>query len=244
MEKKYEIPLLFCRAGNKQKTTVSIKQSILGRLDGKIQAALKNLYDEIRTLRHHKRGVREAERYLKTMQPLRVQFGCGQCPRQGWLNTDLCPGPSSRPDICLDVSRPLPFPDHSVAEIYSGHMLEHLDYPHSVRVFLSECFRVLERGGVITLGVPDLDVIYARHLSGAQTEPGEKPPHFIIGHPVEVLNDRFRQRGDHKFLYNEQFLTVLLQHFGFYNVHARPFDPAIDAGDRGEGTLYMTAAKP
>ena len=214
-------------------------------MDERIRRALKNLYDEIRIRANHRRGVRAVERYLREMRPLRVQFGCGQTPKAGWLNTDLWPGPWATPDICLDVSRVLPFPDGSVAEIYSEHLLEHLDYPAAARLFLAECFRVLEKGGTMTVGVPDLDGIDERYhaLSRENRSASAESPQYILNHPAEELNDCFHQQGEHKFLYNEQFLGALLRYFGFTNVARRAFDPAVDSEHRREGTLYMVARK-
>jgi len=120
-------------------------------------------------------------------------------------------------------------------------MLEHLDYPAGVSVFLSECFRVLEHGGTLTIGVPDLDSIYERYHKRAL--PDMNSEKYILGHPLEELNYCFHQGGEHKFLYNEGFLTALLLHFGFSSVVRRSFDPDLDTPLRRDGTLYLVARK-
>jgi len=225
---------------------MTFKQRIAEKLDPRIRGALKSLYDECRLLGNHRNGVRHVRRNLNGAGPLRVQFGCGPERKEGWLNVDMWPGPWAKPDICLDVSRELPFASNSVAEIYSEHMLEHLDYPSAACRFLAGCFRVLDHGGIMTIGVPDMDAIYDRYLSmkSAAPLPGAPGTHSVIGHPVEDLNFSFHQNGEHKFLYNEAFLIKLLEHFGFSRPRRRPFDPGMDSGHRREGTLYVVATKP
>ena len=144
------------------------------------------------------------------------------------------------------MSRPLPFDSDSVTEIYTEHVVEHLDYPVAVRAFLGECRRTLKPGGTLTIGVPDLDGMLENYRTAVNENrraenPGE---HSILGHGLEELNHAFHQQGEHKFLYNEAFLAALLTHFVFANVRHRPFDPAMDSEHRRGGTLYMVATKP
>ena len=223
---------------------MTLKQAVSGILDAKIRFAAKNLYNQWRLLRNHRKGVHYVNSHCVSRKPLRVQFGCGPQPKKGWLNTDIWPGPWATPDICLDVTRPFPFASNSIAEIYSEHMFEHLDYPGDVRLFLSECFRVLESGATMTIGVPDLDSIYERYSKGSQPSLDGSSGRYILGHPLEELNYCFHQEGEHKFLYNEEFLKALLTHFGFLPVKRRAFDPDIDTELRREGTLYLMATKP
>jgi predicted SAM-dependent methyltransferase len=226
--------------------SMTLKQLAVANFDPRIRKALKNLYDEWRILWNHRKGVRCVRQHLNATGPLRVQFGCGAQPKQGWLNTDMWPGPWATPDLCLDVSRELPFASDSVAEIYSEHMFEHLDYPSAACLFLTECLRVLEPGGAMTIGVPDVDAIYDRYQRLTSGAPSSLQPdaHFVIGHPLEELNFCFHQGGEHKFLYNEQFLIRLLVHFGFCEPRRRVFDPKMDSEHRREGTLYVVATKP
>ena len=41
--------------------------------------------------------------------------------------------------------------------IYSEHFFEHLQHPRDTTRFLSEAFRLLEQGGVFSVGVPDTE---------------------------------------------------------------------------------------
>jgi hypothetical protein len=123
-------------------------------------------------------------------------------------------------------------------------MFEHFDYPVDVRLFLTESFRVLEFGATMTVGVPDLDGIYERYLGAFHPPVDDSSKRYILGHPLEELDYFFHQGGEHKFLYNEEFLTALLMHFGFFPVKRRAFEPEVDSELRREGTLYLVATKP
>jgi predicted SAM-dependent methyltransferase len=88
--------------------------------------------------------------------PLRLHIG-GWEAREGWKILNI----QSRPGVdfvgnCRDLSR---FADGSVAEIYSSHVYEHLSYRDEVVPALVEAFRVLRPGGLIRIGVPDLEAL-------------------------------------------------------------------------------------
>ena len=62
-----------------------------------------------------------------------------------------------------DLRTGLPFPDRACDVVYSSHAVEHFDRS-GVRRFLEECRRVLRRGGIIRLAVPDLERIARSYL--------------------------------------------------------------------------------
>lgn len=55
-----------------------------------------------------------------------------------------------------DLSKGIPFEDHSVDAVYHSHVLEHIDRDQ-VPAFLAEVLRVLKPGGVHRVVVPDLE---------------------------------------------------------------------------------------
>jgi predicted SAM-dependent methyltransferase len=219
--------------------------AILESLHPPLRASLKAVYDQLRILINHRRGCLQAAKLPKD-RPWKVQFGCGPERKGGWINTDMWPGPWAKPDFCLDVSRPLPFPDETVDTIYSEHMLEHLDYPKTAYQFLKECLRVLKPDGLMHVGVPDLDLILADfHRTKIESfhSISSSDPRYVLNHPVEILNYFFHQGGDHKFLYNEAFLKELLGEVGFVAAARRAYDSSLDSPHREAETLYIVARK-
>ncbi len=84
-------------------------------------------------------------------KPVRLNIGCGDDIRPGYLNIDpFADGPVLR----MEAAR-LGFTGHSVDEIFSSHMLEHLS-KHEVMDVLVEWNRVLKPTGKVEIVVPDL----------------------------------------------------------------------------------------
>ena len=67
----------------------------------------------------------------QTAQPTRLNFGCGETGRDGFAGVDVrsCRGA----DFVLSAWDTSPFQPESVQEIYSRHMLEHLDPDNAKR---------------------------------------------------------------------------------------------------------------
>ena len=84
----------------------------------------------------------------------RLNWGCGTHPEPGWINSDRKTAPGI--DISCDIRQGLPIADASLDYIVSIHALQELPYPDLVPA-LSELHRVLRPGGVVRLGLPDLD---------------------------------------------------------------------------------------
>jgi predicted SAM-dependent methyltransferase len=91
-----------------------------------------------------------------------LNLGCGSRCHPDWINVDSRP---SAPGVLVhDLSEGIPFADESVDVVYHSHLLEHLTKKHAVR-FMKECFRVLKRGGIIRIVVPDLEIIATQYLT-------------------------------------------------------------------------------
>jgi predicted SAM-dependent methyltransferase len=86
----------------------------------------------------------------------RLHLG-GWEPKPGWkiLNIQKRDGVDFVGN-CMDLSQ---FAAASVDEIYASHVYEHLDYQKELRAALAEAARVLKPGGIIRIGVPDLEVL-------------------------------------------------------------------------------------
>jgi len=124
---------------------------------------------------------------------LRLNLGCGQTAPHGWENIDRSPNvlldriPFAKQLLRrigilreehmtswprnikrLDLTKRLPYPDGSVAAVYSSHTLEHF-YHNEATDLLFECRRVLQPGGVLRLALPNAQEI-ARQLLEAGPE--------------------------------------------------------------------------
>jgi predicted SAM-dependent methyltransferase len=230
------------------------------RLTAGVQRALRDLRHELSIQRRHRAAARKARALSRHDSPLRLNLGSGFRPKHapGWINIDL----SSQADLQLDLREPLPFADDSVAEIYSEHFLEHLDYPNlhestgwevealqrpsEALSFLRECRRVLAPGGRLDVVVPDAECILTeyvtRHDAGFPRYPWWGPKWCST--PLHCVNYVFRQGSEHKYAYDEETLSATLRDAGFEDVVRRSFDRTVDAENHELGSLCMHARKP
>ena len=84
-------------------------------------------------------------------EPLKLDFGCGKSKREGFKGVDCIAFPGV--DFVVDLRKPWPWPDSSVAEAHCSHTLEHFD-PWDRVHFLNELWRVLVPGGKCQVIVP------------------------------------------------------------------------------------------
>lgn len=79
---------------------------------------------------------------------MKLNLGCGEKMREGYVNVDVC----GTPDIKCNLSVfPWPFEDNSIDEVFSEHFLEHvLDYEKTVL----EMHRILKKDGILHFKVP------------------------------------------------------------------------------------------
>jgi predicted SAM-dependent methyltransferase len=186
----------------------------------------------------------------KKQQDLRIQLGCGKNILQNWINVDIYRAEGI--DIQLNFRNPLPFETGSVSLIFSEHVFEHL-FKDEVERLLKECFRVLKKGGILRLGVPDAEIYFRKyidgdreyfsrlkHLGGA-TEPLETP--------IDVINQLFRMGGDHLFAWDMESLKLATERAGFRRIiRYEPGNASIEAlrlddPKHSFGTLYIEATK-
>lgn len=96
-----------------------------------------------------------------------VNLGCGRRYHPDWINIDIV---SSGPGVIQhDLSRGIPLADASCEVAYHAAALEHMRHEDAL-TFLRECHRVLKSGGIIRVGVPDLERlcrIYLQKLEAA-----------------------------------------------------------------------------
>jgi SAM-dependent methyltransferase len=93
--------------------------------------------------------------------PARMNWGCGTWPEPGWINSDIKDGPGI--DISCDILDGLPLERDTLDYIVTHHALPEIPLSEMVRV-LEELRRVLKPGGILRLGLPDLDKAIQAYL--------------------------------------------------------------------------------
>jgi predicted SAM-dependent methyltransferase len=181
--------------------------------------------------------------------PYRINIGCGMSPTANWLNFDnslslrLSKYPAlisllkslkllrqtqidfihfcQNSDIYwADVTKKIPLPDASVEIIYSSHMLEHLDKGEVDRFFV-EVKRILIKGGILRLAIPDLEKLINSYVQNRDAEDFMDSLNICKPRP-KSLQDKIRILAvgsrHHQWLYDANSLSKLLLENGFSQV--------------------------
>lgn len=80
---------------------------------------------------------------------MKINLGSGYNPEKGYINCDILP--ECKPDVILDLEKPLPFEDNSVDKVYTCQVLEHIK---NFTELMIEIYRVLKPGGELEAKVP------------------------------------------------------------------------------------------
>jgi predicted SAM-dependent methyltransferase len=129
-------------------------------LDNNSQTELAELSAAIERIGNRMRARNDlfVERQLNTLgvgpesRCLRLHLGAGSRRVESWIGIDY-----EDAELCLDLTRGLPFPDCSARYVYAAHLLEHFRFEHEATRLIAEIYRVLEDGGVLRVVVPDIE---------------------------------------------------------------------------------------
>lgn len=180
---------------------------------------------------------------LADNKPIRIELGAGQERQlEGWTTVDI----SGDCDLILDLRNPLPFPDESVSEIYSSHVLEHFLYPYQMAGILNECYRVLKKGGIFSVCVPNARIYIEAYLNKEKFDAErycQFQPAYNYKSPIDYINYIAYMAGHHLHLFDEDNLVCVLSQSGFSNARLRDFDSNIDLESRRYESIYAIAEK-
>lgn len=204
-----------------------------------------------------RRGHARIRRRFEGKQGLMVNIAAGKTGKEGWVNLDLFPATGIN---CLyDSRKSLPFETGSVKGIFTEHFFEHIDYTEEVPLFLAECLRVLQPGGVIRIIVPDCEKYIRAYAEGSDALNALRgikvdgvDPYFPNKYrtAMELFNTAFRQEYQHKWMYDFENLKDVLELMGFVDVRHSAFGEsyleglAIDSPGRARESLYVEGKKP
>ncbi len=146
-----------------------------------------------------------------SFQPLvKLNIGSGEDVFDGFINCDLY---SERAQVKCSATA-LTFPDEYADLIYTGHMIEHLDF-HEGLAAIKEFKRVLKTGGTLEIECPNLDAICLAFVKASESE---KVDLYRI-----LFGSTWEKGGIHKFLYTPSQMRWSLNQYGFKNIRqAKP----------------------
>jgi len=187
-----------------------------------------------------------------SIRPLSVNLASGPFGQSGWINIDMFRHPNI--SFTFDCRKKLPFDSESVERIRAEHMVEHLDIREETLKFLRECHRVLKKGSVLRIVVPDVAKFAEAYIARDKSKWLELgwdidnlPSDF--DNPIYILNHVIRQDGEHKFGYDFEALQSIVRKAGFSEIIKQSFgvssDPLLcaDLENHKNYSLYVDCIK-
>lgn len=242
---------------------MAVKSNVLKKRLIKWRGFLNLLYSVVflRFTRFNRKRLLKESRRLKID---RLHVGCGNIVVKNWLNLTY----EKREKygkirnvngflwLNYNVTKKLPFDDHSIQYIAGSHFIEHLDLNEGID-FFKEAFRVMKKGGVIRVSCPDME-IYVNHYVTRNKKFFEDPliRRACTFKNAETFGEIFIAKaydsgGAHKWFYDFESLRHALEKAGFVKVQKRtrlegliPDIEKIELADREIETLYVEAVKP
>lgn len=175
----------------------------------------------------------------------RLHWGCGPITPFGWVNSDIHAFPGV--DLVADIRGGLPLPDAAFDYAVSIHALPELAFPEQ-QPALKELHRMLRAGGVLRLGLPDLDKAVHAYIT-------KDIDYFLI--PDEAANTfsgkmivQLSWYGLSRCMFTAEFATELLTRAGFVNVQLcqfrqtpSPFPGITELDDRELESFFIEGTK-
>jgi len=135
-----------------------------------------------------------------------IHLGCGHVNVPQFINIDLLP--YSHIHYIQQIDDLSIFPNEYADLLYASHVLEHISY-NALSKVLKEWHRVLKKGGVLYISVPDFDKLIDVYSSE------QREIKTIIS---PLMGGQDHSFNYHKAAFNEKYLKELLLSIGFKEV--------------------------
>jgi len=156
---------------------------------------------------------------LSEKKPIQLHLGCGKRFIPGFLHIDFANFPHV--DLVGNVSNLSFINDNSVDLIYACHVLEYFDI-FELKKVLKEWYRVLKKGSILRVSVPDFDKVIEIYKKYENME-------LLYG----FLYGRYSNSGDqnktiyHKMIYTHKTLKENLITAGFKSIKTYDWEKTI-----------------
>ena len=164
---------------------------------------------------------------------INLHLGCGSVVHPKFVNVDLVPAPHVHYVRSIDDLSP--FEDNTVSLIHASHCLEH--FPHGkVKRVLKEWFRVLKKGGVLRLSVPNFDVLLDIYNENA------RDINIILSILMGAQNYKY---NFHKVVFTKSSLSSFLRDVGFKEIREwQPGSSGLANFDDWSARTFTVSGKP
>lgn len=145
---------------------------------------------------------------------MKLHLACGIVKLAGYINIDI--DPNINPDVVIDLTVPLPYINDSIGEIITYHFIEHLERGEAENL-IRECYRVLKKGGFLTIEIPDILGICKAFVEGNENKRyfSYRGGPALITHIYGLQSNKWEY---HKTGFDKEHLTNLLRNIGFSNI--------------------------
>lgn len=126
-----------------------------------------------------------------TANPDKLNFGCGTRFSGNWVNIDF--HSTDKRVKRVNLLSGFPFPDASFGAVYSSHVLEHFERNQG-RFLLEESFRVLRKGGILRIVVPNLQGSCEEYLRILSLPDGPEKKRLYSWAIIELLDQMVRNK--------------------------------------------------
>jgi predicted SAM-dependent methyltransferase len=221
-----------------------------------LREAILNLRTEVLIARMA-RNSKKRFKSLKGRRGLKVNLGCGNKIKNGWLNIDLNISSSVKKEysedtifIQHDLRQGLLLEENSCDFIYSSHFFEHLSYQQGIGL-MTDCYRALRPEGVFRIALPDMREVFDRYLRGDYEHfdllKGRLNPDMEseTASLIDYVNTGVYEGGGHKFIYDEEKLKLILRKIGYSSANRSAYQDGIDPDEviRRRYSFYIEAVK-